>query len=250
MRHGSATLLAVSLLLATSAEAEFQTKSTFHADRGTPHIQILTPNEMEKQSALVRAASSSPQVSKALDTVWTFLGENAATYGLTPDLSNLALESEQETLLGRHFRFRQLLGGRKVAGGEITVYLDKQGRIYQVVNDIYPVPAGKASRAAEATITQDKAYEIAWKRLGAKGDPDKGLLGEPRADLVYRFLAGQFQLVYDVRLHVVREKTDGRGVFAQRLSMSSFNSARPNCVSPRPCLPRASTTRKILALSL
>src|SRR3954466_14543204 len=148
---------------------------------------------------------SAQKVPQHLKAAWRFLSEHAADYGLTPDLSNLELVEMRQTLLGTTFRFRQLLGGQKVADGEIVVSINDAGQVQQVYNNIYPVPANKAVRAATAQVSQDKAQQVAWNALGAQS-----LLGEPTVELKYVPTAsGDFVLAYGVRLYVERKTTAG-----------------------------------------
>jgi zinc metalloprotease ZmpB len=189
------------------AAAEGGTTRSVHGDRGTPRLQLFSPEQMKAQSMAPEAADESAQkVPQQLKTAWLFLSEHAADYGLTPDLSNLELVETSPTLLGMTFRFKQLLGGRKVGDGEIVLSVNDQGQVYQVYNNIYPVPANKAARAAEAQVSQDKALEVAWAALGAQGFRDE----KPVVELKYVPTAGgDFVLAYDVRLFVDRKTTGG-----------------------------------------
>ena len=192
--------------VAPAADSNEATKSV-HADRGTPRLQLFSPGPAQARSMAPATdeGESAQKLPQHLKAAWRFLSEHAADYGLTPDLSNLDLVETRQTLLGTTFRFKQLLGGQRVADGEIVVSVNDAGQVQQVYNNIYPVPANKAVRAATAQVGRDKAEQVAWGRLGAQG-----LLGEPMAELKYVPTAsGDFVLAYDVRLYVERKTTDG-----------------------------------------
>jgi hypothetical protein len=191
---------------AAAAAADGETTRSVHGDRGTPRLQLFSPEQRRAQSMVPEARDEGGQkVPQQLETAWRFLSEHAADYGLTPDLSNLEHAETTQTLLGTTFRFRQLLGGQKVEGGEIVVSVNDANQVYQVYNNIHPVPASKAARATEPQVSQDKALEVAWGALGAQS-----LHGEPMAELKYVPAAGGgFTLAYDVRLYVDRKTTGG-----------------------------------------
>jgi hypothetical protein len=193
---------------AAAATTDTATKSV-HEGRGTPRLQIFPPGQAEAaaRAAPPAAAEGAQDVPDQLEAAWGFLSRHAADYGLTPDLSNLEHAGTSRTLLGTTFRFRQLLGGQEVAGGEIVVSVNDRGEVYQVYNNVHPVPAASAARATPAgqVVGREKALEVAWGALGAQG-----LLGEPEVDLIYLPKdAGGFTLTYDVRLHVDRKTTGG-----------------------------------------
>src|ERR1700755_1116815 len=97
--------------LVNPALAQDSVKS-FRADGTTPRLQIFSPDDMRSQRSRSRAEN---KATVALE----FLRENAATYNLPSDLSNLQqVGDEERTLLGSVLRFRQRVSGLDIDTGE------------------------------------------------------------------------------------------------------------------------------------
>ncbi len=201
-----ASLIALAAIIPTPVlpqDAAAALVTTMHAERNTPRLQILAPEQQGRQALMTTQVTPQDMPDKLI-AAWRFLTERASEYGLTPDLSSLQHVGTQETELGSVFRFSQQLGGRRVADGEIVVSVNNDNQVYQVYNNIYPATAEKAARASFAEIPPDRARDLAWDTLGAQK-----LLAEPLSELVYIPDENGFVLAYDVRLYVTRNKTDG-----------------------------------------
>ena len=114
-------------------------------------------------------------------------------------LKNLELVRVQESLLGTHYYFQQLLHGIEVEGAEIIVSIAKKdGRVYQVYNNTYPVE--RAPQRVAAALDTEAAFDVAWRRLRVSGE----LLAQPGARLVYTPEGKGFRLNYLVQLDVAK----------------------------------------------
>jgi hypothetical protein len=120
-----------------------------------------------------------------------FLRAHARAFALPADLSNLELVTARESLLGTHYRYRQMLNGIPVDGADAVVSVAKDGgEVYQAYNNTYPVTQAPAPPGS--LIGESAALDSAWNHLRVHGRP----LGAPKAELVYRPIKGGFQLAY------------------------------------------------------
>ncbi|MBP7867683.1 MAG: hypothetical protein KA419_17265 [Acidobacteria bacterium] len=154
-------------------------RDSFHDDhRGTPRL-LFNP-----------AVQPEPVFSPG-ETAENYLRASADVFRFPPDLSTLRLERARESLLGRHFHFRQTLGGLPVLGGEIVVSVRfGDNRVFQVYNNTYPVAHPVAPPGA--LIGVEGALDASWEHLRVHGD----LVAEPSADLCYLPEERGFRLVY------------------------------------------------------
>ena len=160
------------------ATAEQPLANTFHSDgRDTPKL-VFVP------------AGKEP-VAKGRLEADHFLQTRQVEFKLPADLSNLELVSARESLLGTHYRYRQMLNGLPVEGAELVVSIRRDsGGVYQAYNNTWPVAAAPA--APKAMIGDDGALDAAWNHLRVHGK----LLGGLRSQLVYLPENGGFQLIY------------------------------------------------------
>ena len=95
----------------------------------------------------------------------------AGALKIDPQLKDLKYEKVRETLLGKHVTYQQYHGGKPVSGAWIRVDIDKDGHVFNVVNDVVPAPAmnkvrkraatpGRAASAARLTESQAVARAI------------------------------------------------------------------------------------------
>jgi subtilisin-like proprotein convertase family protein len=124
-----------------------------------------------------------------------FLAARADDFGLTPDLGNLVLTGERESLIARHFTFQQMLAGVPVDGAEVIVSVAKgDGHILRAYNNSYPV--GRDVVTTTPSLGADAAYDAAWQYVRAYGE----LRSTPRAQLVYTPEGPDFRLNWLVDL--------------------------------------------------
>ncbi|MCB1049409.1 MAG: proprotein convertase P-domain-containing protein [Acidobacteria bacterium] len=127
---------------------------------------------------------------QGLDAAWAYLAQNAVKYGID-DLNQLRFAGVKHSLVGSHYAFQQMLDGVPVWSGQIVVSLAYQdGSVYQVSNNVFPVP--ERFRSQMAFLTEDDAYELAWSHLGVTGP----LLELPTSQLVFVPQDGSFILSY------------------------------------------------------
>lgn len=171
----------------------FTPQPTFHNDgRSTPSQDFVEQDSPRKHRSRGPKLASKTKVLE-------FLRRNAERYGLTPDLKDIELVGTQKSLLGTHYRFRQVLNGQEVISGEIVVTTNKEDDVARISNNIFPSNQSKTANFSPS-IDQDKALGRAWDDLkvleGAK------MLDDPVVDLKLLPEKQSFRLVYDVRLSV------------------------------------------------
>lgn len=133
------------------------------------------------------------------DLVQEYLKSAAPVFRVKTD--ELVLQETQSSLLGRHYRYRQMLGGYEVLGGEVVVSLNQEDQsIFRVFNSAFPVSnsARQAAFASKTHISEERAYDIAWNDLKVHGR----VLENPSARKVFLAEEGGFRMVYIVRLAV------------------------------------------------
>lgn len=171
-----------------------------------PELFKLSAEAISKQPAISDVESVGPQkMSAEAVAVWKFLAMNAEQYRLSPDVSNVTLVSEKASLLGKSYYFQQTLGGIDVNQATLVVTTNKQGKVTKVHTSMIPVTVDKVARVAKAEINTEKAFDVAWKTLGAQPAEKTGLYSEPTAELTYIATLTGFRLAYAVDLHCERK---------------------------------------------
>src|SRR6266852_6821474 len=75
---------------------------------------------------------------------------------IRPDLSQLKFDKVRKTILGSHVLYQQYHAGKPISGAWVRVDIDKDGRVYNILNDLVPEPAMAKTRKAEAKIAASK----------------------------------------------------------------------------------------------
>ena len=120
-----------------------------------------------------------------------YLKIHADDFGIAASLADLELVSTQESLLGTHFRYRQMLNGLRVEAGDLIVSVRRDnGTVYEVYNNTFPVMT--VPELPKTLIGPDAALDAAWNHLRVHGR----LLDGTGAELIYVAGKGGFQLVY------------------------------------------------------
>lgn len=168
----------LALLLSLAAAAGATTLDTRHDDhRTTPKLMIAPRWDQVRGLAPESAARE-------------FLQSRAGQLQLPADLANLALVEERESLLGRHFRFQQMLHGLPVQGGEAVVSIaHADGRVLRAYNNTYPTGL-EVDLLPRSGLDRDAAYDAAWRHVRAHG----ALRALPTAELVYTPEGSSFRL--------------------------------------------------------
>lgn len=96
---------------------------------------------------------------------------------IRPDLSQLKFDKVKESILGSHVLFQQYHAGKQISGAWVRVDIDKDGRVFNIQNDLVPEPAMAKARTAEvqrAAVKQLSASEAKAHAIQAvapvKGD--------------------------------------------------------------------------------
>jgi hypothetical protein len=179
MLHFTAAILALGWAVAAgAANAAPLLADTFHTDgRGTPKLVFPPPGNGPAAKGRLEADH--------------FLKVRQAEFKLPADPGNLELVSTRESLLGTHYRYRQLLNGLPVEGADLVVSIRRDtGQVYQAYNNTWPVAAPPA--LPKALIGDNWALDAAWNHLRVHGKLLTGL----RSQLVYLPEKGGFRLIY------------------------------------------------------
>jgi Zn-dependent metalloprotease len=120
-----------------------------------------------------------------------FLQANAPLFKLETDTSGLRLANSSESVLGRHFIFKQYYGDIPVYGSAIGIHFNGQGEIVAVNNNYQPEVTLKS---VSPRVSQSKAIALA---RSAHGD---ALSGQPSSELVVLGLDGVFFLAWRIVL--------------------------------------------------
>lgn len=185
--------------------------TSYHKDRGTPRLQIMSSDDLNKQPSVgfPDDYEEGQETERRLSIAQNFLRKNAKTYKIPPDISNLEYTSSDESLDSINFHFRQKSGNYPIEKAEIIVSVNSDYKVDQVYNNTIPLPGGREKNTVSPKITKDKAYNIAWTVLGAGKKPEIGLLGEPKAELIYVLLNKKRPVLsYVVRMYISREAKD------------------------------------------
>ena len=109
---------------------------------GSPHriYDIETKPSRKKPEAIAEA----------------LLKKIAADLEIDPSLFQLKFDKVKESILGSHVLYQQYHAGKPISGAWIRVDIDKDGRVYNILNDLVPEPAMAKTRKAEAKIAASK----------------------------------------------------------------------------------------------
>src|SRR5262245_7085206 len=93
------------------------------------------------------SASSKPPK----DIATAFLKRVASDLKIDRNLSQLKFDKVKESILGSHVLFQQYHNGKPISSAWVRVDIDKDGKVYNVQNDLVPAPIlAKTKRAAAA----------------------------------------------------------------------------------------------------
>ena len=171
-------VIVVGVVLSANAEVV-----SWHNDhRSTPKLCHLNPSQTKVQN-------------NAEQSAFDYLSNNHKKFDLPSNLSNLKLELVKESLLGKHFHFRQFINDIPVDKAEIIVSVNKNGAVFMIFNNTFPQ---KVPIIINKKISTENAVDIAWNLLRVHGK----LLSIPKADLVYMLDGKKFRLVYKSQINV------------------------------------------------
>ena len=68
----------------------------------------------------------------------SMLSKVACLIQVKPDLSQLKFDQVKKSLSGYHVLYQQEIFGKRVSGAWIRVDIDKEGRVYNIINELLP----------------------------------------------------------------------------------------------------------------
>lgn len=71
---------------------------------------------------------------------------------IRPDLSQLKFDKVRQSILGSHVLYQQYHAGKQISGAWIRVDIDRDGRVYNIQNDLVPEPAMAKTRKVDAKL--------------------------------------------------------------------------------------------------
>ena len=129
------------------------------------------------------------------------LRDNAERYGLPRSLDNLVLVEVQESLLGKHYRYQQMLMDLPVDNAQIIVSIGNNGQLLQIFNETRHVSAEMDEDAVhqlylKSQISSEAALDQAWTNMRVQ----QPLVDLPKSERVWIPVKDGFQLVYKVTI--------------------------------------------------
>lgn len=146
------------------------------------HPQYKVPRRIYDIDA--KASKANPtQIAESL------LKKIAPDLKIKTDLSQLKFDKVKESILGKHVLYQQYYEGKPISGAWVRVDIDKDGKVYNVLNDLIPQAAMAKIRKVEAKrearvapppeLSAAKAKSLATKAVGsAKGSSNEVLENE------------------------------------------------------------------------
>jgi hypothetical protein len=129
------------------------------------------------------------------------LKANAQRLNLSASLADLKLVKTQESLLGTHYHYQQLLHGYPVDGADVVVSIGKDGQLMKIFNEYKPVSDVASNDArnqlyVNARISNDAALDKAWNNMKVQ----HALVAAPSTELVWVTDKNGFHLAYKVAI--------------------------------------------------
>ena len=155
--------------------------STYAASSTTENVTVFTNTKAGSPQEVLRA--------------------HAEKFSLPASLNNLVLVRTQESLLGTHYHYQQMLRGLKVDRAEIVVSIGKNGELLKIFNETKPVSDKADANAVNQLYVQsqmgkDRALDIAWANMKVQNP----LVNEPSTELVWVANSDGFQLAHKVQI--------------------------------------------------
>lgn len=208
--------------------------------RGTfLHMQEHRPEVVKFETSTLRPPSTKPLSNQNdyVDLALNYVSENRTRYGVEEVFDLLEVASIKESLLGVHVMLQEIIENVPVSDSAITISIDKKtGEIYRAYNTVIQHGQLVSSKTA---ITEDEAYDLAWKHLKVHGE----LLSDPSITKLYVTSpndSSALMLVYRIVLHVAQpagewqvdvDATSGDIVKVQDIRVSKTLSETKNFLS-------------------
>ncbi|MBR7798454.1 hypothetical protein [Undibacterium fentianense] len=119
------------------------------------------------------------------------LRQHAQEFGLPSNLNNLVLSKVQDSLLGKHYYYQQMLRGFPVDRAEIIVSIGKNGELLKIFNETKHISSNMDTNAVNQLFVQkqiaaDQALNSAWQNMKVQHPlisyPDSQLVWVPTKD--------------------------------------------------------------------
>lgn len=160
--------------------------------------------------AFVQSASAADKITN--DNITFFSGlkatsasdvlrQNAAEFGLPANLSNLVLTKVQDSLLGKHYYYQQMLRGLPVDRAEIIVSIGKNGELLKIFNETKHISEKMETNAINQLFVQKKisasdALNRAWGNMKVQHP----LVANPSNQMVWVPTKDGVQLAHKVNI--------------------------------------------------
>src|SRR6266481_6630454 len=115
-------------------------------------------NEQYKTPHRIYDIETKPSKKSPEKIAATILKKIAGDLKIRPDLSQLKFDKVKESILGSHVLYQQYHVGKPISGAWIRVDVDKDGRVFNIHNDLVSEPAMVKTRKADAkrATTEDQ----------------------------------------------------------------------------------------------
>ena len=84
---------------------------------------------------------------------------------IAPDLSQLKFDKVKPSILGVHVLYQQYHAGKPISGAWIRVDIDKEGKVYNVQNDLLPEQVTDRIATKRADLTKAKIRKLSVKEI-------------------------------------------------------------------------------------
>ncbi len=127
------------------------------------------------------------------------LKEHAKSLNLPASVDNLVLVKTQESLLGKHYYYQQMLRGLPVAQAEVVVSIGHNGQLLKIYNESKAVSAVADTDAVnqlnvQARMNSEAVVDQAWRNMKVQHP----LVSVPTSTLVWVHNDTGFHLAYQV----------------------------------------------------
>ena len=220
--HMTKKLKLVSLALGTSlvfsaalpGASLASTLSSNHTSKFEVSKKIL---DKQKDKPKFYSEKLSKSKAKNEKEIKNFLKNNQDALGIDPSTELTLLETTEDELGMKHYKFAQSVKGVPIDGAIFSVHTDKDNSVYTAGGQLYPA-ASKKVKKSKAEINQDKAVSLAWNYIeldeAQTVTPEEETFAAAKKsevkntnvtkDLVVHEKDGAFNLAYKVQLQFIQ----------------------------------------------
>jgi Fungalysin metallopeptidase (M36)/Fungalysin/Thermolysin Propeptide Motif len=168
---------------------------------------------------------------------------------IKPDLSQLKFDKVKETLLGSHVLYQQQHRGKPISGAWVRVDIDKEGRVYNIQNDLVPETIiGKSKKKEEKSkekaaapakeLSSDEAKSRALEATAVAPDSANEVLDN---ELVYYPHNGIPKLAWKIIVKTTKPMAEWRiyldalnGSVLDKINQLKYNEGQGKVFDPNP----------------